>query len=120
MSTNNALIEDIDALGFSKKYPKYYFDDKVINEKITYKTIKINDDFIIPENKLDVWKKIKVRHTKKYNFIQCGLDNNGYDMFVSGKYHFLNNYCFSFIECFESEDIYYVSITKRTRLNKYK
>lgn len=110
MSVNKVSVVDVDSLGFSKKYPKYYFDNKATNKKI-------DETFTMPKDKLNIWIPMKANDTEKYNFIYYSSLKNGYELFISGNYHFLNKYCFSFIECFDNNDIYYVCVTERSKQN---
>ncbi len=107
---SDALLNSIDSLGFSKKYPKYYFSSVIVNGNINYKILNLNSKFSIPVNKLNIWIPIKVSDTVKYNFIQCSSSND--ELFISGNYYFLRKYYFSFIECLDNHNIYYMIVKK--------
>jgi hypothetical protein len=115
MSTQTLYEPCVDSLGFSEKYPTYYFKMVVNNGTKYIKASKINDDFTLPKQLLNKLIPIKISDTEKYDFIpyQCALvEKLGLVTFTSKNYLFLNKYCFGFVECFENDNIYYVYIKK--------
>lgn len=101
---------DVDSIGFSKQYPKYYFDKVIIDNQTKYCAIKISDKFTLPKSKIGIWFTIKVKDTEKYDFRPIS-ENADFISFKSKNFEFLDKYCFSFVEHMEDDTIYFMYIS---------